>query len=338
MIRKALLVLALTTAAWAREPDSVLGLIQAPNDGRPAIVRPGGVFEAVVTERAELRIATPRSSHKLTVAWDPLAGGWMKALCTVPSDASPGTYVLEAVAGDEIDQAVRSVYLRETLPDYYTIAHLAGIHIGSDRHARSAKAIFADLIQAVNASSAVFVLITGDLTEDGSPDAFRGFIAVLDQCAKPTFVCPGKRDLREGRYETFFGAPTYMFRFGRDGYLAFNMGAPAIDEAGLGRQVADLHVFRRVIRPARWSIGFTHEYNPAWDMRSQIVLFVDDPLDYLFFGQRRPENAEKDVKVPWGTTTFTATPAGIDGAMRLVDVSPGAVRPREPEYVVELNR
>jgi hypothetical protein len=338
MIRKFLLVLVLTTtAAWAREPDSVLGLIQVPNDGRPVIARPGGAFEAVLSERAVLRITGRASSHELTVVWDPSADGRMKALCTVPADAPPGTYVVEAVAGDKVDQTVRSVYLRESFPDYYAIAHLTDIQIGSDRRARSAEAVFADLIQAVNASSAAFVLITGDLTEDGGPDAFRKLIAILDQCTKPTFVCPGERDTREGGHETFFGPPTYMFWFGRDGYLSFDTGGAAVD-AGLGRHVADLHVFRRAIRPARWSIGFTYEYNPAWDMRGQIVLFVDDPLDHLFVGHEYPGNGEKEVQVPWGTTVFTATPAGMDGAMRFIDVSPGAVRPREPEYVVELNK
>lgn len=337
MTRKLLVILALAaTAASAREPDGSLGLIRTPNNGIPALVTPGDVFGAVLTGRAALRLAGRGSALELAAEWTPLPNGRFKAQCTVPTGTQPGTYALEAVAGDKVDRNVRSVYVRESFPKNYAIAHLTDTHIGSNRHFRSSEDIFRDLVKAVNASRAAFVLVTGDLTDHGTPDELRSFINVLNRCTLPTFVCAGEHDHRGQHYERFFGPGRYLFWFGHDGYLSFDTGDYVV-ASELGPQDGDLQILRRAIKPARWSIGFTHRYDSDQGMRSQITLFIDNPLDHLLYGHWHRANREEEGKVPWGRTFITFTPAGIDGAMRLIDVSPSAIRPMNPEYVADVD-
>jgi len=217
-----LLFALLSTTALARGPDGTLALIQTPNNGIPVIVKPGTRFEALVTEKTtSLKLEGPKTIP-LDATWTPLPGGKMRATCTVPADAPIGTYALEAVAGDRTDSNSRSVFVRESFPKTYVVAHPTDTHIGSNRNPRKSDAIFSDVITAVNGSDAAFVVITGDLTENGNADQFRSFLKALDRCRLPTYVCAGNHDRQGLNYEQFFGPDTYMFWFGEDGYISFD--------------------------------------------------------------------------------------------------------------------
>ena len=63
------------------------------------------------------------------------------------------------------------------------------------------------------------------------------------------------------------------------------------------------------------------------DTRSQLVLFVDDPLDFLMFGHWHSESEEK--RVPWRTTPLVVTPAAFDGAWRLILVTQTGIHPQD---------
>ena len=244
-------------------------------------------------------------------------------------DAKPGCYTLEADAGGRVDVNARSVYVREFFPTRYLFAHVTDTHIGSGRHPRPAADIMRDIVKAVNEAGPAFVLITGDLTEDGTMDQFRTFLEIMDGCAAPTYVCAGNHDRLALHYERVFGPPAYMFCFGQDGYISFDT-KDFIMADELGAQDAGLELFRRAIKPARWSIGFTHRYERMMGMRSQLTLFADNPLDHLIFGHKHRANEEGENAVPWGATSITITPAAVDGMMRLFEISAGDIKPHPP--------
>jgi hypothetical protein len=123
-----------------------------------------------------------------------------------------------------------------------------------------------------------------------------------------------------------FGPTVYAFDYGPDGYLVFDTKDYLTADA-LGPQVGDLQRLRRAIKPARWSIGVSHRYWTDMSMRSQLVLFVDDPLDGFVFGHFH-RGLEQD-RVPWGTTPIIATPAAVDGAWRLILVTQTGIHPQE---------
>ncbi|NIA13830.1 MAG: hypothetical protein GWP08_07090 [Nitrospiraceae bacterium] len=330
-------LLALSTVAAARGPDGALDILHTPNNGLPVIVLPGTSFDAVARAGGALHLVNEQSGAKipLDAQWVDVPGPVKHAQCTVPGDTPPGAYALEVADGDRVDRNRRAVYVRESFPDHYAIAHLTDTHIGSARHPRPAADIFRDAIQAVNNSSAAFCVITGDLTDDGKPEQFKRFLDILDTCAIPTFVCPGNHDRLALNYENTFGLNTYLFWFGSDAYLSFDTKDFNV-ATELGRQDADLHVFRRAAKPARWTIGLTHRYEPDMGMRSQLTLFVDNPLDHLIYGHTHRANREDETTVPWGTTQITVTPAAVDGQMRWIDISPLEIKPRAPERVAQV--
>lgn len=335
--------IAIAANAAARAPDGILALIQSPNNGIPALVTPGGTFDALLTERAALRLVAKDSVAELQPEWTELPGGRVKARCVVVATTPPGAYSLVADTGQQSDSNVRAVFVVEGFPDSYAFAHITDTHIGSNRATPRADVMLKHLLQGINDQEVSFVLVTGDLTDTGDPEQFRTFCQILDTCRHPTFVCPGNHDRQAQYYEHFFGALTYMFWFGQDGYLSFDTKDYVIAD-DLGPQDADLEVFRRAIKRARWSLGFTHRYDPDMGMRSQIVLFVDDPLDALIFGHWHRENREDESRVPWaaprapmsaGATRILVTPAAFNGAFRLIDVTPRGIYPRAVQSLKE---
>jgi predicted phosphodiesterase len=316
---------ALPWIAQARDLDGSLGLIRTPNDGMPAIVLPGESFTAEVAAKADLFLRAGDAEFPVDSEWTEWPGDRFTATCSVPPHLPPGRYSLVARTGDIEDVNLRSVYVYKSFPDTYTVAHITDTRIGSKRHPRSSEAIFAGIVDALNEAEPDLVLVTGNLTEEGSLEQFESFLSTLNELKAPTFVCAGSRDRQGRNYKAFFDKARYAFRFGPDGYLAFD-GKDYVVADGLGTEVAELQRLRRSIKSSRWSIGFTHRYEPRMGILAQLILFVDTPLDFLVFGQWHREAPLDEIAVPWGSrhgrTRMVLTPAAIDGQLRYVEVGP----------------
>lgn len=307
--------------AHARDESGALALILTPNNGVPAIIIPGGSFDARLRRQASLKLLSEDTAFDLDAAWRDCPDGTVAATVRIPDEVSPGPYTLEAAADAQADWNVRAVYVFAAFPSEYRIAHVTDTHAGRKDSPVPAKAAMKAVFAAVNRENPALTLVTGDLTHDGTPEQFLEFLEALDQCQSPTFVCPGNHDRTGLTYENVFGPLTYAFRFGEDGFLGFDTKDFRIaDEIGV--QDGELEVLRRALKPSRWSIGFTHRYDPGMGMRAQLILFVDNPLDRLLFGHYHRTAKEDEDKVPWGTTAITMTPAALDGAFRMLSVSP----------------
>lgn len=328
----AMLLLGLCGAATARNADGTLGLIQAPHGGMPVLTEPGGAFEVLLREPADLRL---EGAHTLVLdpVWTPVPGGSL-GRCVLPANAPEGAYAI-TVPGR--DSNARAVYVRNGFPEVYAFAHITDTHVGSERHPRASADIVREVFAAASASDALFVAVTGDVTHNGTPDQFRAFLALLDACALPTFVQAGNHDRADTHFEQFFGSGIYRFQFGPDGYLAFDTKDYLVADE-LTAQDGLLERYRRELKPVRWSIGLTHRFEPNMGMRAQMVLFVDNPLDYLVFGHWHRENRKDERVVPWGRTRMVATPAAIDGTYRIIDVTVQGLRPRPVERPAETGR
>lgn len=320
-----LVLLCLGTASGARDAAGLLSTIITPNEGVPVIARAGAQFEAVLTAQGELRLDGEEADVPLTATWESLPGGRHKARCTIPETAAPGAYALAYTGGQGEDRVERAVWIIESYPETYTIAHLSDTHVGSNRHPRSSTDIFRDMIQHVNGTDAAFVVITGDVTDGGEPSQFQDFLAILNTCAKPTFVCAGNHDRQALHYEQALGPLTYWFTFGegdhQDGYLVFDTKDFCV-ASELDGQDALLQRYRRAIAGCRWRIGLSHRYEFDQGMRSQLTLYVDNPLDYLLYGHWHRENRTNAEAMPWPGVRATVTPAAINGAMRMFRIGP----------------
>lgn len=329
-------MLMLTATAQARNADGTLGFLQRPNNGIPALLAGTVDFTVEAQGEATLEISGAGGTYPVTVAWSGDEGGLRHGACSVPAHLPAGLYSLTATHAGGKDTNTRAVAVLPPPEDYYVLAHLSDTHIGSARHKRKATDILRDEIALINKSGATFCLVTGDLTDNGKPEEFKDFVEVLDGFTIPTFVCPGNHDRDGLNYEKAFGTLDYAFTYGRDGYLSFDT-KDYVTAADTGPQAGALETLRRSIKAARWSIGFSHRYEPLQGMRSQLSLFVDNPLDYLLFGHWHRENTEEEKGVPWGRTRISVVPAGINGAFRLVDVTPAGLRFRPVEPAVPID-
>ncbi|GMV98955.1 MAG: hypothetical protein AMXMBFR84_00950 [Candidatus Hydrogenedentota bacterium] len=332
------LILALP-AVWARSADGLLDVVITPNNGMPALVKPGESFSITSKSEATFAIQNDLGTYPVAVEWAPLPGGRFRGTATVPDAAAPGAYAITASTGDKSDTTVRSVYVLSEFPESYSVAHVSDTHVGSGRHPRPSEAIVQDVFNAVNATGAAFCLVTGDVTENGEVEQYQNFVKLLDTCTLPTFVVSGNHDRKALNYENFFGPDAYYFWFGNDGYLGFDTKDFIVAD-DLSPQVNLLYPYRRAIKPARWAIGFSHRYEADMGMNAQLTLFVDDPLDHFFFGHWHREARAHEKEVPWnapgGAVPYTVTPAAINGAMRVFKVDANAITPEPTQKVAAI--
>ena len=283
--------------ASARDQDGLLSTIITPNEGRPAIVVRGDTFEVDLAHKVDY-IAL--NNRKLTVEWQKGSGSNIKAVCNIPSDFPAGAYTIEAVSGNKKDANSRSVFVLDAFPEQYTVAH-----ISDPRNPGTLR----EMAATVNEARASFVLITGNLTENGSIKQFNSLLRSLKGFEAPTFLSPDKSDRTEGFYEKVFGDPIYMFKFSKDGYISIDTSRLDLNNIP-DNQNGRLHMLRRAIKSCRWSTGFTSRYETSLDIRTQMALFIDNPLDFLLSGA---ETATQS-KTPWGNTiTVTTAPADMAG-------------------------
>ncbi len=312
----------LSAAACAREADGSLGLVLLPNDARPALVKGGGSFSVLTRAEAKLRLVSDLDTHSLSTSWVRLPDGLFEGVSVVPVEITAGPYTLEAVSDGGEDRNSRSVFVYGAFPESYRIAHLANLQIGlqTGRDAGVQRSV-----KAINEADVSIVFVTGDLTSTGSGAQFAQALDLLSNCRAPTFVCLGNVEAASGLSRDYMGPTPFVVRFGLDGYLGHYVSGPG--EVDMRGRAGKLHRARRSIRDARWSVGFTNRYGLDSGFRDQLVLFRDDPLDYVICAGRSG-GGEGLFSVPWGQRTGGRTvgfamPASARGAVQIFDVGPG---------------
>ncbi|HOE67138.1 MAG TPA: hypothetical protein PLO62_11495 [Candidatus Hydrogenedentes bacterium] len=322
-----LAVFAFADVAAARTADGRLDMLIAPHNAAPALTSPGGVFEIVATKQEPLCLVGPLGATPLDVTWKRMPDGRMRGQGSVPPGTPPGAYALQS--GDPqvpSDVNVRAVYVFDSFPETYVLAHIGDAAPASSNAGKASLDGLRQTLTAVQASGAVLVFITGNVSTDGSSTSLARFLETLDTCALPTFVAPGERDYPAAA--AYFRRDAYAVRFGQDGFLVFDTAdyPPAPD---MGGQNGDIERLRRALKPCRWSIGVTFRYVLTMGMRTQLALFVDAPLDGLLAtgnlaGPDAPPESMR--RVPWGSTLLLTAPSAENGRFRLIQASPVALR------------
>ncbi len=305
--------------AWAREADGRLGLLLLPNDARPALVQVGQSFTVVAGEEAELALESVSDSFAVMTSWVRLPNGLYEGVGRVPPGAPRGAYTLKGVSDGTEDRNFRSVFVYESFPETYRVAHLSNLRIGSET-GRDTR-IFQST-KAINEASVSIVLVTGDLTNAGTAKQYAQALDLLGDCRAPTLVSVGRAEQVSGQAGDFLGPTTFAVRFGLDGYLGYYSATP--DELDIEGRAGEMYRMRRSIRSARWSVGFANYYGPDGGLRDQLVLFRDDPLDVVITA-RYPLMREVRFDIPWGNTKGFAMPTSDQGAVQIYDVGPGGV-------------
>jgi len=319
-------VLLVSLAASARGPDGALGAIREPNGGMPVAIQPADSFEVLLRREAQLALVRGQSTVPLKVDWTSTDSGRVRGRCKTGPDLAPGLYGLEAQWDGGTDRVGRAVYVARTYAANYLFVSIG--EMGLDGQDQGEAAIrLKKTIKALNASPAAFAVLTGNQTAHGAAMEYQQLLALLASCKKPTYLCAGPAD--GVRFDTYFSRSDYSFTWGQDGFLACDTrdSLPAWDLDG---QAGRLQRWRWAIKPQRWSIGFSYQYAERMGMRSQLALFIDDPLDYFLVSRIAGEKEQQSGHVMWGTTPLIQAPSLTAGRLRLVQVKDEEVTFAEP--------
>jgi predicted phosphodiesterase len=227
-------------AAYGRGLDGTLDLIRLPISTVPVIVKAGEHFDLTIASSApveEMRVALYQGPNQKVVfthaaTETPLQPkeGSLTVQIAVPPDTVPGLYSLSARVnpGGRNDTSERAVKVVGDWPASYRFAHVTDVHIGRAEPPLRDE-VFRRTASEINKLGVDFVLLTGDLTDNGTPEQFRRFLEILDHFDAPTFAVPGNHD-RGGAtasggddiYGRYCGPGSYAFDFGTHRYLGLD--------------------------------------------------------------------------------------------------------------------
>lgn len=227
-------------AAYGRGLDGTLDLIRLPSSTVPVIVKAGEHFDLTIASSASvaaMRVALYQGPDQKVVfthaATEPPMQpkeGLLTVQITVPPDTAPGVYGLSARVnpGRRNDTSERAVKVVGDWPASYRFAHVTDVHIGrADPPLRDE--VFRRTAAEINRLGVDFVLLTGDLTDNGTPEQFRRFVEILDNFDAPTFAVPGNHDRGGGAapggddiYGRYCGPGNFAFDFGTHRYLGLD--------------------------------------------------------------------------------------------------------------------
>lgn len=289
-----LLLLGLMVVSAAVTASGQSGALQWPVAGRPAVVTPGGSFEVAMTGEGAVDLVGTGSPHTLEMVWEEARGGVRRGMATLPEGIAPGNYSLSI--GDET--RANAVHVVPAMEDTYAIAVVRRVPPvdGGPPPPVIPDALSAQLTQA----AVQLVFVVGPLTDTGSPTELEALQAVIETIPLPVFVCPAEVDMKSGAFEEYFGQPIHALRYASDGYLFLGPDLAAQNSA-VPQRLGPIYRYRRAIRASRWSVGVTGRYGLDWNIRAQMALFVDDPLDYLLAGEI---GTGLTGSVPWGKARF----------------------------------
>ena len=319
-------VIAVLLGAWVASAPALAESILLPRTGAPALVVPGGLLEVTALAEGTLSLEGAGPPISLDATWSPGAGGAQLGRAVVPVGTAPGRYTLLVAGATAPAQREGAVHVLAAFPEDYAIAIVRGAK--SDDVGESTPALPVDLGARLSAESVQLAILLGPLTRGGSEEEYVALEALLVASEVPVYLCPDASESRSPIYRKHFGDGIRGVTFGRDGFLFLGAGLTAVDPQSHAR-LGEAHRLRRAMRASRWSVGVASAYGLDWDLRAQIALFVDDPLNFLIAGYAP---AELGATLPWGKTQFALPASAPPAPLTALEVSATGIRLRpEPE-------
>jgi hypothetical protein len=246
-------------AALARTPDGMLGVLQTPNDARPAITVRGGSLELTADRPGAVYLVLGSTRVPLEVHWRERPDKTVEANVQVPSNTMPGMYAIEWSDDSVADVSQRAVFVRESMPEAYTFAT---IHAADEN-------FHAELSEIDSAQHQFcFVVI------NGGREQVQSALAVASSCATPTYFVYDAPD-QEG--SDWIGPATHAFGCGPDAFLVLSSGPFGLGDC-IGNAPGEFMLLRRKYKTARWAVAVLPAAETAASMRNTLTLFVDDPV------------------------------------------------------------
>lgn len=292
--------------------------VRGAEPGRPSVVVPGGVFGVSVGAGETVTLVGELERHALAVEAPagvlPVGAGHVR----VPEAVPAGRYTLLRETATEATPRAAVVHVLPVFPETYSVAVVRGDVAGEE-----GMSVFSEgLVSQVAASDAALVFLVGTLTADGQSASYVALDTQWSVVSAPVFYCPDAGEVARSRAAGNPTAGDHAFSFGKDGYMLFGAGLSHID-AGVDGRLGAIQRWRRALRASRWSVGVVGRFGLDWSIRAQLVLFVDDPLDYLVTAETLAGVGET---LPWGRTRYAIPPTVPSVPLQLIAVDGGAMR------------
>lgn len=330
-----------------------LEIIQRPIGSVPAILKKGSLLE--------IECRYPKSPRKTQVfLFDKVLNRELKIISAeygsemimnkldpgvlirarIPEGIAEGFYSIRTILDGQEDQASRAVRIISDFKKRYRFIHLSDPHIQGTKDSRDHDEKLRLIAKEINLFSPEFVIITGDIADDGTRPEYLRFGRTLTAFEIPTFVIPGNHDhyfwispyqyYGFDEYGKYVGQKFYSFPYGEDYFIGVDMGAyEKIYETPL-----------EGIHSSQWPwliqelehdknnkegllcvfahYDFTQGVPEAYGCSNQLVgLFNSYPIDLYLWGHGHANLEKKVGKHP---TLSIETGSTIEGTYRVVEI------------------
>ena len=174
-------------------------------------------------------------------------------------------------------------------------------------------------IERINKEEVDVVVVTGDLTDYGLRDEYKGVKKLLEELSSPYVAVPGNHDARHEGYkifEEYFGERFFIKKFGRYKFIGLDSSEPDIDEGHVGRE----QIERMHSSMDSNSVIFLHHHLlpiPNTGRERNILVDAGDILKLLSeYGVKLVLNGHKHVPWVWNINNIVVSTAGTASCER----------------------
>lgn len=189
----------------------------------------------------------------------------------------------------------------------FVIAHISDIHMGGHDFKKDT---FIEAVNEINLLNPDFIILTGDLTDEGYYDQFKKVVEYLDMFDAPLFAVPGNHDgrnLGNESFEEFIGEESWELE-GVDNavVIGLNSSLPDVNEGSIGKPQQlwlEKQLDDCVINDKFSIVAFHHhiipipktgrERNVLLDAGDVLKILVDHEVDMVLVGHKHVPNIWK---------------------------------------------
>lgn len=140
-----------------------------------------------------------------------------------PLDVREDLYDLIVKVDDTNDTEPHAVYIIDSFKDQFTFIQITDLHLG----ASGCENNFRKCIQELNLIHPEFVIITGDITEDGTDVQYNSFVTHLLDLDVPAYVINGNHEY-DGSISSYHQIvnpyPDFSFNYGQYHFIGLDSG------------------------------------------------------------------------------------------------------------------
>lgn len=296
---------------------AILATLSLVANAEPQFAAPRASFPAITSIGGLVRIDGPAGAYYSLVMGDerhPLLpiepadslDAW-RGRHRVPKATPPGVYALEWGEGTSAVRHERAVFVFEAPPSTYHVAHVTGLAF-RNMDGESKGLLRTLLRRLAEVEDMGFAILSAAPGMGLTPEAADA-IALEFATESLPIVVPAHSDQPYAQ----------LFRVKHDAFLFLHQPVAGGFE-DFTDFPAKLHRLRRDTKAARWSIGVTPKYEITMDVRTQLVLFADDPIHALLTMDPRTDEEEPLFVLPWKNTKTIAAPPFSAGYFRLTKI------------------